>query len=70
MWDAAQRSGHSRVQFHTMLCRSFPLRGAGGGGRGGGNVLSIVFGNREQRLSFGAGQNSLEGVENLVKRRW
>ena len=42
-------------------------------GEGGGgavcNLLSIVLGNAEQCLSFGAGQNSLEGVEDLVKRR-
>ena len=60
------------VGFSFILCFAGASlsEGRGGGGRGGGNVLSIVFGNREQRLSFGAGQNSLEGVENLVKRRW
>ena len=34
------------------------------------NLLTIVLGTSEQSLSSGADQNSLEGVEDLVKWRW
>lgn len=42
----------------------------GGNEEQGRTILSIVLGLPEQHLSFGAGQDSLEGVENLVKRWW